>query len=135
MVAGHRNRQARKQNGHPGHVTIVLSSLVRTTKQHFVNRSSIEGRISRQQRGERQCGQVVGAHGSERSTVTPDGRSYGVANECVGHGSSSVTVGVAPEARATMRMRPDQVRTRTANDTAPSKYRPHPYRKMTPTLA
>ena len=58
--AGHRNRKARKQNGHPGHVTIVLSSLVRTTKQHFVNRSRIEGRISRQQRGERQCGQVVG---------------------------------------------------------------------------
>ncbi len=84
--AGHRNRKARKQSGHPGHITIVLPSLVRTTKQHFVNRSSIKRRIPREQRGEWQCGEIVGAYGGERSAVAPDRRSYSITNICVGHG-------------------------------------------------
>ncbi len=51
----------------------------------------LERSVALQQCGDGKRGQVIGAHGRQRASVAPDGRTDGVADESLGHGANLET--------------------------------------------
>ena len=72
------------RRGHAADVAVVFAGLVGAAVVQVVDRGPVDAGIARDQRGDRQRGQVVGAHGGQRAAVAAEGGADGVADECVG---------------------------------------------------
>ena len=85
--AGHRVRNAGKQQRHARDVAIVLARLVGAAQHHFVDGGEVAlGKLGAQ-RGERVGGEIVRADRGERSGVAADGRPDALANVGSWHSS------------------------------------------------
>jgi hypothetical protein len=70
------DREPRQQDGHAGHVAVVLTGLVGAAEDHVLDESGIDRRAldnGAQHRG----GHVVGANRSKRTAVAADGGPHG----------------------------------------------------------
>ncbi len=85
VLAGTCGRQAGQQRGHAAHVAVVFARLVGAAIEHIVDGGPVDGRIARDQRGDRQRAQVIGAHAGQGAAIAAKGRAYGVTDKSVVH--------------------------------------------------
>ena len=72
--SGHGLREPSKQSGHPSNIPIVLARLVRGSKVHIVNQTTINpGSLN--DRSDHMSGKIIRTHRSQRATVSTDGGS------------------------------------------------------------
>jgi hypothetical protein len=64
-------------------VAVVLAGLVGAAVVDVVDARPVHARVARDEGGDRQRGQVVGAHAGERAAEAAEGGADGVADECV----------------------------------------------------
>ena len=87
VMPGHGFRQSGQQERHARHIAVVFAGLIGAAEEDFIELRPVGLRIARDQRPDRDRGEVVGANLGERAAVAADRGARCIADENLAHGS------------------------------------------------